>query len=358
MLNKDKIVVVVGSAFGDEGKAKVIDTFSSQFDYVVRYQGGDNAGHSVYLPNGTKHVFRLIPSGILNTKAIIAHGVVINPEGLLREINDLEGIVPVKERLFVSDRAHVIFDWAIALDRLLEDLKGDQKIGTTGKGIGPTYSLKALRLNLRVGDLLNRELLSQNIRHTLKFLNSVFSAHGYPIFHEEECINKYFSLGQKLKPYLCDTVVLLQKLDSLNGKILFEGSQGLLLDLNMGTYPFVTSSNIVGDLVSGTGLPPKIFSNGIVGVVKVYFSRVGAGSFPTELKTDPIAHHIREIGREYGSVTGRPRRIGWLDLVCLKYSFGFAGVSYIALTLVDVLNNIPEIKVCVDYVNSEGQSVG
>lgn len=196
------------------------------------------------------------------------------------------------------------------MDNLLEDLKGDKKIGTTGKGIGPTYALKALRLNVRIEDLLNRELLSQSIRHSLKFLNSIFSVHGYPTFDEEKSINKYFELGQRLEPYLCDTVTLLQKLNDSNGKILFEGSQGLLLDLDMGTYPFVTSSNIVGALTSGTGLPPKSFARGILGVVKVYFSRVGSGFFPTELINDPIANRIREIGKEYGSVTGRPRRIG------------------------------------------------
>lgn len=277
---------------------------------MVRYQGGDNAGHSVYLPDGNKHVFRLIPSGILNTKAVIAHGVVINPEKLLDEINSISKFVPVEERLFISNRAHIIFDWAIALDNLLEDLKKDNKIGTTGKGIGPTYSLKALRINLRVGDLLDKEILKQSINYSLKFLNPVFSAYGYPTFNEEECVNKYFEMGQRLKRYLCNTIALLQKSDLNNQKILFEGSQGLLLDLDMGTYPFVTSSNIVGALVSGTGLPPKTFDKGIIGVVKVYFSRVGSGAFPTELKDPKLTDYIREVGREYGSVTGRPRRIG------------------------------------------------
>lgn len=301
---------MAGSSFGDEGKAKVVDCFSAEFDCVVRYQGGDNAGHSVYLPDGNKHVFRLIPAGILNTKAVIAHGAVLNPKKLLDEINGISQFVPVGERLFISNRAHIIFDWAIALDNLLEDLKEDNKIGTTGKGIGPTYSLKALRINLRVGDLLDRKILAQNINYSLKFLNPIFSAYGYPTFNEEECVNRYFEMGQRLKPYLCNTVSLLQKLDADNKKILFEGSQGLLLDLDMGTYPFVTSSNIVGALASGTGLPPKTFNKGIIGVVKVYFSRVGSGVFPTELKDQKLTNHIREVGREYGSVTGRPRRIG------------------------------------------------
>ncbi|GCE63302.1 adenylosuccinate synthase [Candidatus Mycoplasma haematohominis] len=352
-----QIVAVVGSSFGDEGKAKIVDCLSKDFDYVVRYQGGDNAGHSIYLDEKSKYVFQLIPTGILNSKAVISHGVVLNPEQLLKEITNVSNLVSVPGRLFISNNVHIIFDWAISLDKLIEQIRGGDKIGTTNKGIGPSYAFKALRTGVRACDLLDEVKLRKCIDFNLKILNPLFKEYGYDLFDTETCLKKYLELGQKIKPYLTDVTGFLQKEIREGKKVLFEGSQGLMLDLDMGTYPFVTSSNIVGALVSGTGLSPATFKDGLLGVVKAYSSRVGFGEFPTEIEDENLADYIRKTGNEYGSVTSRPRRIGWLDLVFLKYSVDFSGITDVAITLVDVLNGLPEVKVCVDYLDGDGNSV-
>lgn len=352
-----EVIAVVGSSFGDEGKAKIVDCLSSEFDYVVRYQGGDNAGHSIYIDEKSKHVFQLVPAGILNSKAVIAHGVVLNPEQLLKELESVEALISVKDRLLISSNVHIIFDWDIAFDHLIEHIRGDDKIGTTNKGIGPAYAFKALRTGVRACDLLDSDRFRKYIDFNLKILNPLFKEYGYETFDADKCFEKYSELGQKIKPYLVDVAGLLHKEIKAGKKILFEGSQGLMLDLNMGTYPFVTSSNIIGDLVSGTGLPPATFKEGILGIIKAYVSRVGFGEFPTEIEDEQLSHYIRKVGNEYGSVTARPRRIGWLDLVFLKYSVGFSGITNAAITLVDVLNNLPEVKVCVDYLDEKGNSV-
>lgn len=356
-LDKDsfgKVLPVVGAFFGDEGKAKIVDYLSHKFDYVVRYQGGDNAGHSVFV-NGEKYVFQTIPCGILQSKALISHGVVLNPESLILEASRLCGVLPIEERLFVANNAQIICDWHIAYDKLIEIVRGDSCIGTTGRGIGPAYSSKSLRLGLRAIDLLDRESLRSKIKLNLDVLNPLFEKYKMSLFNVEECTEKYFNLGQKIKPYLVNFFSFLNEELSKGKSFLFEGSQGLLLDLDLGTYPFVTSSNVFGSLISGTGLSPKYFCR-VLGVVKAYSTRVGNGEFVTEIFGDE-ADFIRKKGNEFGSVTGRPRRIGWLDLVAVKYSFTFSGVSEMALTLVDVLNGMDEIKVCVGYSDEFGNSV-
>ncbi|AEW45975.1 adenylosuccinate synthetase [Mycoplasma haemocanis str. Illinois] len=350
-----QIVSVLGVFFGDEGKAKIVDYISKDFDYVVRYQGGDNAGHTVWIKD-KKYVFQLIPCGILQTKAFISHGVVLNPQSLLKEIQNLSTCIEIKDRLFISEHAHVICDWNIAYDKFIEHLRGSNAIGTTNKGIGPTYSNKALRLGIRVKDLLDYDSLREKIDLNLKIYNVLFKSYGQPTFDLEVETRKYFEYGQKIKPYLVDSYHWIYGELSRGKKFLFEGSQGLMLDLDLGTYPFVTSSNITGSLISGTSLSFRHFKR-MVGVVKVYSSRVGNGEFITEIKDLDLVDYIRKVGNEFGSVTGRPRKIGWLDLVALKYVVNISGITEIVLTLVDVLNNLEEVKVCDSYEHSSGQPI-
>lgn len=342
---RGETTLVVGTFFGDEGKAKIVDYISNNYDYVVRYQGGDNAGHSAQV-NGQKYLFQIIPCGILRTKAVISHGLVLNPENLFKEINELGELV--KDRLFISKNVHIICSWNIAFDKLIEKVRGANAVGTTLKGIGPTYSNKALRLGLRAKDLLDLDSLREKIKLNLDIYNVLFAHYGEPTFDLELETNKYYEYGQQLKPYLIDSYLFFHSEFKKGKKFLLEGSQGIMLDLDLGTYPFVTSSNIIASAVSGTSMPFSYFKR-IIGVVKAYSSRVGNGSFITELSDQRIVNYIRQKANEFGSVTGRPRRIGWLDLVALKYAVNIAGITELALTLVDIINGLDEIKVCVSY---------
>lgn len=343
------LLTIIGTQFGDEGKGKFVDLLSQDFEYIVRYQGGDNAGHTIKFDNKTFKL-RLIPSGIFNSKnkVIIANGVVLNPVTLLEEIEYLQKNDIDVKNLFVSDKCHIIFDYHIEMDGLLEDLKGKDKVGTTNRGIGPCYSDKASRFGIRVCDLFNFEKLLKKVQLSLETKNILFGKYGRKIFNPYSVAKKYFDLGKKIQPFIFNTQALLNYAYEKNKKILFEGAQGIMLDIDYGTYPYVTSSNVVGLLSSGSGLAINKFKN-ILGVVKAYSTRVGAGPFISEIVDENTATIIREKGNEYGTVTKRPRRIGWLDLFLLKYVIQVSGVSEIALTLIDVLSGINKIKVCVGY---------
>ncbi|OGW84225.1 MAG: adenylosuccinate synthase [Omnitrophica bacterium RIFCSPHIGHO2_02_FULL_51_18] len=343
--------VVVGAQWGDEGKGKIIDILSEHADYVVRYQGGNNAGHTVVKECG-EFVLHLIPSGIFHkdVRCVIGNGVVIDPDALLQEINNLnkKGI-SVKGRLFISDRAHLIFPYHKTGDRLRESQKGFTKIGTTGRGIGPSYADKASRSGIRIADLcdgpLFREKLKKSLLEKNKLFEKVYRAKGFKFskIHAD-----YLRFAKAMRPYVCDTAVLLNQAIRKKKCVLFEGAQGTHLDVDHGTYPFVTSSYVTaGGAAVGTGVPPTAIDN-VIGVVKAYTTRVGEGPFPTEFDTKLMAR-IRRKGREFGATTGRPRRCGWFDAVLVKYSCMINGIQEIAVTKLDVLDDLKEIKICVAY---------
>lgn len=343
--------VVLGTQWGDEGKGKIIDFMAKWADWVVRFQGGTNAGHTVVV-NGKEYIFHLIPSGIIHPekRCLIANGVVVDPPELVEELERLaqEGI-EVEGRLCVSRSAHVIMPYHKKLDALNEKLKGDRKIGTTMRGIGPTYSDKMARLGIRMEEFDSPERLKEKLAEVLKLKNLIikefFGEEGYSL---DELYSQALDWGEKLRPFLCNSIELLRGIIKRGEKILFEGAQGALLDIDHGTYPFVTSSSTtVGGVSTGTGLSPKVF-NRIIGVSKAYTTRVGGGPFPTELE-DELGQCLRDRGKEYGATTGRPRRCGWLDLVTLKYVAWIDGLTGLAITKLDVLDTLPEIKVCVAY---------
>ena len=333
-------VVVVGTQWGDEGKGKITDFLSEKAEYVARYQGGDNAGHTIQF-GGETYKLHLIPSGIFSPEklCIIGNGVVVNPKSLVTELAYLHERNITTDNLRISDRAHVILPYHIELDRLQEEAKGDKKIGTTIKGIGPAYMDKAARVGIRIADLLDREVFEERLR--LNF---------------EEIFEEYYEYGQQIKQYVCDTSVLLN--DALdNGKrVLFEGAQGVMLDIDQGTYPFVTSSNpLAGGVTIGSGVGPSKVTK-VVGVCKAYTSRVGDGPFPTEL-FDEIGSRIREVGREYGTTTGRPRRVGWFDSVVMRHSKRVSGITNLCLNSIDVLTGLETVKICVSYRKSNGEEI-
>jgi len=343
--------VVVGAQWGDEGKGKIIDILSKDVDYVVRYQGGNNAGHTVVKECG-EFVLHLIPSGIFSpgTICVIGNGVVVDPEALMEEIEGLEKKgFSVKGRLFVSDRAHLIFPYHKQIDRLRESKKGCLKIGTTGRGIGPSYGDKALRTGIRLADLYDEPVFRQKLQQAVTEKNEIFEKlFGQPGCDFKKIHADYRAYAKKLAPYVCDTGLLLWEADRRKKSILFEGAQGTHLDVDHGTYPFVTSSYVTsGGAAVGTGMPPSAIEN-VVGVVKAYTTRVGEGPFPTEF--DPrLMEEIREKGKEFGATTGRPRRCGWFDAVLVRYSCRVNGIREIAVTKLDVLDDLKEIKVCVGY---------
>lgn len=345
----DNLLTIIGMQFGDEGKGKFVDLLSSQYEYIVRYQGGDNAGHTIKFDNKTFKL-RLIPSGIFNpnNKVIIANGVVFNPITFLEEIEYLQKNNISVKNLFVSDKCHVILDYHIEMDTLIEELKGNQKVGTTNKGIGPCYADKAARFGIRICDLFNFDILLKKVQMSLEAKNVLFGKYNKKLFNPYSVAKKYFDYGKKIKPFIFNTIALLNYAHDKNKKILFEGAQGIMLDVDYGTYPFVTSSNVIGLLSSGTGIAINKFKN-ILGIVKAYSTRVGEGPFVSEILNDSIAEKIRTKGNEYGTVTKRPRRIGWIDLFMLKYSKMVSGVNQIAITLVDVLSEFDKIKVCIGY---------
>ena len=351
-------VVVVGTQWGDEGKGKITDFLSEKAEYVARYQGGDNAGHTIQF-GGETYKLHLIPSGIFSPEklCIIGNGVVVNPKSLVTELAYLRERNITTDNLRISDRAHVILPYHIELDRLQEEAKGDKKIGTTIKGIGPAYMDKAARVGIRIADLLDREVFEERLRLNLEDKNRQFTKlYDANPMNFEEIFEEYYEYGQQIKQYVCDTSVLLN--DALdNGKrVLFEGAQGVMLDIDQGTYPFVTSSNpLAGGVTIGSGVGPSKVTK-VVGVCKAYTSRVGDGPFPTEL-FDEIGSRIREVGREYGTTTGRPRRVGWFDSVVMRHSKRVSGITNLCLNSIDVLTGLETVKICVAYRKSNGEEI-
>ena len=343
-------VVVVGTQWGDEGKGKITDFLSENAEVIARYQGGDNAGHTIQF-DGVTYKLQLIPSGIFykDKLAVIGNGVVINPKSIVREIAYLADKGVTADNLRISDRAHVILPYHILLDTLQEESKGTDKIGTTNKGIGPAYMDKAARIGIRIADLLDKEIFEARLRTNLEEKNRVFTRmYDGEALDFDSIFEEYYNYGQQIKQYVTDTSVILN--DALdNGKrVLFEGAQGVMLDIDQGTYPYVTSSNpVAGGVTIGSGVGPSKIDK-VVGVCKAYTSRVGDGPFPTEL-FDETGDRIREIGREYGTVTGRPRRVGWFDTVVMRHSKRVSGITNLALNSIDVLSGLPTVKICVAY---------
>lgn len=344
----NKSILVLGAQWGDEGKGKITNYLSEKADYVIRYQGGNNAGHTIVF-DGHKYALRLIPSGVFNpnTKCILGNGMVINPRAFVEEKNEIQRAGFACDNLYISDRAHVIFDHHLVLDALNEESLGANKIGTTKKGIGPCYTDKAARVGMRMCDFVSDEF-PELYRNLLKVKNKqIVDLGGTPIDYEKT-VKEYLDIQKQIKPLVTDTISMIAKARKEGKKILFEGAQGSLLDIDFGSYPYVTSSNVTsGGTISGSGVGCHGI-DGILGIVKSYQTRVGEGAFPTELK-DEIGDEIREKGHEYGTVTHRPRRIGWLDLCALNYSIQINGISSICLTLFDVLSGFDEIKVCTHY---------
>ena len=342
-------LVIVGSQWGDEGKGKITDYIAQESDVVVRSQGGNNAGHTITF-GGEKFALRSIPSGIFNPKIknVMANGMVINPKQMLEELKGLEERGITKYQLFVSNRAHVVMPYHQALDGAYEQFKGDKKIGTTKRGIGPCYADKANRIGIRICDLINPEVFKKVLKDTLTIKNMELKMLGLPEFDFDEVYNEYVEYGKQIKPFVCDTSELLEEEIEKNSKILFEGAQGVMLCLDHGTYPYVTSSSPTGASVPlNAGIAARNINN-VLGICKAYTTRVGEGPFPTELDGE-LATYIRERGHEYGTVTKRPRRVGWLDCVALNYARRVAGINYLSLMLFDVLSGLDKIKICYAY---------
>ncbi|MGI6123006.1 MAG: adenylosuccinate synthase [Acetivibrionales bacterium] len=343
-------IVVVGTQWGDEGKGKYIDILSGDSDFVVRYSGGNNAGHTI-VHEGTKYKFHLIPSGMLRKgkTCIIGNGVVIDPSVLLMELDSLKKQEIEMAELLISDRAHVIMPWHIALDTLQEEMRGKEGIGTTKRGIGPAYADKAERCGIRIGDLLDADYFREKVYSNLKIKNAIIEKvyEGNPI-DPEKVIDEYLGYAEKLKPYITDVNSIIHKALENSKVVLFEGAQATFLDLDFGTYPYVTSSNpISGGVCTGAGVGPKMITD-VLGVMKAYTSRVGSGPFVTE-QSNEIGDKIRDLGHEYGTTTGRPRRCGWLDLVMLKYSARINGLTGLCINHMDTVGKLDNIKVCVAY---------
>lgn len=342
-------IVVVGTQWGDEGKGKITDFLSQQADAIVRYQGGDNAGHTIATA-GQTYKLRLIPSGILypDKLSVLGNGMVINPESLIHELQQLKDQHVATNRLIISDRAHVILPYHLVLDRLQEAQRGQGQIGTTHRGIGPAYMDKAERIGIRMADLLDREVFAAKLQANLTLKNQLIERlyHGQPLLFED-IFETYYHYGQLLKAYVEDaSVTINQQLDQQH-RVLFEGAQGVMLDLDQGTYPYVTSSHPAGGMTIGAGVgAPRI--DRVVGVCKAYTSRVGDGPFPTE-QLNATGDALRTAGHEYGTVTKRPRRIGWFDAVVVNHAKRVAGVSDLCLNCLDVLTGLPELKICVGY---------
>lgn len=349
MRNLKNNLVIVGTQWGDEGKGKITDFLAQRADVVVRYQGGNNAGHTINF-DGKKFALQSIPSGIFTPHIvnIIANGVVFNPKSALAELEGLEARGVKDYQLYISNRAQVIMPYHMDLDGASEALKGDKKIGTTKKGIGPCYADKANRIGIRVGDLLDKEYFKERLQDALAVKNMELKMYGLPTYEFEPLYEEYLALGERFRKHICDTSVLLNKLIEEGKKVLYEGAQGVMLCLDHGTYPFVTSSSPTAASVPlNTGIAPKYIDN-VLGIAKAYTTRVGEGPFPTELD-GPLADQIRERGHEYGTVTHRPRRVGWLDAVVLKNAVRVSGVDNFSLMLFDVLTGIEEIKICKAY---------
>ena len=348
MSDNNNTIALIGLSWGDEGKGKMTDYFAQKADIVVRYNGGSNAGHTINA-DGVKYKFKLIPSGApLEKEVIIANGCVIDPKILIEEIDTLKKLNK-KVNLKLSSTAHVVFPFHKILDGLEETSKGEYKAGTTKRGIGPTYSDKVARWGIRVFDLINPEILKPKLEKLFNIKRELIRIYDPSWDADFESIyNEYISYGEQLKPYVIDTAYYLNKAVNSGKKIVFEAAQGNLLSIDHGMYPFGTSSNANAlGISAGTGIPPKKIKN-VIGIIKAYTSRVGEGKFPTELFNE-TAEKIREQGHEYGTVTGRPRRVGWLDLFNIKYGIMINGIESIIITLLDALQGVNPVKICTTY---------
>lgn len=342
-------LVVVGTQWGDEGKGKITDYYARNADVVVRYQGGNNAGHTITF-DGQRFALQSIPSGIFNSniKNVMANGMVVNPVSVVSELDALEARGIKDYKLYISNRAAMVMPYHSVLDGAMEAMKGGKLIGTTKKGIGPTYADKYDRIGLRMGDLLDPEYFAMRLRDALTEKNMILRMLGMEEMSFETIYTQYMALAERLGKYICDTSVLINEEIAKGSKVLFEGAQGVMLCIDHGTYPYVTSSSpTAASVPQNTGIAPRYIDN-VLGVCKAYTTRVGEGPFPTELDGD-IANYIRERGHEYGTVTGRPRRVGWLDLVVLNHARRVSGLDYLSLMLFDVLSGLDTVKICVAY---------
>jgi len=350
-LKRGKTAVIIGAQWGDEGKGKIVDVLSEKFSVVARYAGGHNAGHTVII-NGKKFILQLVPCGVLRAgcRSVIGNGVVLDPLALLKETSALrENGVNVDGSLFISNRAHVILPYHRMIELASENAPGRVKIGTTSRGIGPAYEDKMGRRGLRVADLLDLKLLKTHIENACREKNMIAHAlfNSEPI-DPDKMYDEYAAASQKIAPFVCDTAALLNRAINNGESVIFEGAQGVMLDIDHGTYPFVTSSSATsGGAAIGTGVAPTAIQ-AVIGVTKAYCTRVGGGPFPSEL-TDATGDLLRSRGNEYGAVTGRPRRCGWLDLPLLRYAAMINGISWLVVTKLDVLDELAEIKVCTGY---------
>jgi len=350
-VSRGKTAVVVGAQWGDEGKGKIVDVLSLNFPVVARYAGGHNAGHTVII-DGKKFILQLVPSGVLRPgcRAVIGNGVVLDPVALLKEIAKLrDGGVAIDGNLFVSNRAHVILPYHRMIELAAENAPGRVKIGTTSRGIGPAYEDKMGRRGLRVSDLLDLKLLKTHIQNAVHEKNMI----AHALFNTEpldadKMYAEYAEASAQIAPFVCDTALLLNKALAAGESIMFEGAQGTMLDIDHGTYPFVTSSSATsGGAVTGTGVAPTAIDR-VIGVTKAYCTRVGGGPFPSEA-LDEAGDRLRKLGNEFGAVTGRPRRCGWIDLPLLRYAVMINGISWLVVTKLDVLDQLAEIPVCIGY---------
>jgi adenylosuccinate synthase len=350
-LKTGKTAVVVGAQWGDEGKGKIVDVLSERFKVVARYSGGHNAGHTVTI-HGKKFILQLIPCGVLREgcRGVIGNGVVLDPFAFMKEVDALRATgVKVDGNLFVSNRAHVILPYHRLIELAAENAPGRVKIGTTSRGIGPTYEDKMARSGLRVQDLLDKKLLQKHIENACREKNTI----AHALFNSEpldadKMFADYSAIADRVAPFVADTALLLNRAIANGEPVMFEGAQGTMLDIDHGTYPFVTSSSATsGGAATGTGVPPTAI-NTVIGVTKAYCTRVGEGPFPTESK-DAVGEALRKKGNEFGAVTGRPRRTGWLDLPLLRYSNMINGTSWLVVTKLDVLDEQAEIPICVSY---------
>jgi adenylosuccinate synthase len=350
-VRKGKTAVIVGAQWGDEGKGKIVDVLSESFPVVARYAGGHNAGHTVII-NGKKFILQLVPSGVLRPgcRGVIGNGVVLDPMAFLKEVGSLRASgVAIDGNLFVSNRAHVILPYHRMIELAAENAPGRVKIGTTSRGIGPAYEDKMGRRGLRVSDLLDLKLLKTHIENAVREKNMI----AHALFNSEpldadKMYEEYAKASQQIAPFVCDTAVLLNKALEAGESVMFEGAQGTMLDIDHGTYPFVTSSSATsGGAATGTGVAPNAIDT-VIGVTKAYCTRVGGGPFPTEA-LDKMGDELRARGNEFGAVTGRPRRCGWLDLPLLRYSVMINGISWLVVTKLDVLDELAEIPICVSY---------
>lgn len=343
--------MVLGTQWGDEGKGKIVDYLAQKADVVIRSQGGNNAGHTV-VADGQSFALRILPSGILFSEktCIIGNGVVVNPEVLLEEIDGMVKKGVTISKLEVSTRAHVIMPYHIRIDEEDEKLRGDDKIGTTKNGIGPCYADKINRVGIRIGDLMDRDVFYQKLKTNLELKNRLFATYyNCEGFDFEEIFTKYTALAERIRPYVKDTEYSANQYIKEGKKVLFEGAQATMLDLDHGTYPFVTSSNpTAGGACVGSGVGPRMMSN-IIGVVKAYTTRVGAGPFPAE-QSNKIGEYLRETGHEFGTVTGRSRRCGWFDSVVVRYAAMLNSLDYLAITRLDILDGLDTINICKGYM--------